>query len=280
MTALLGIVISVILSAALTVVMRSRDRNDNSMEKVKRYADKRLGEFDEYFRKQQEHLSVSGNELESKDIEAKAAVKRLEQQIADLETNAAALQAKIDEVTSIGDRINTYDSTIGHLLDMTRAVEENLQRVQDEADVIDKYNTRLEKQDKTIGAIERRVGEVTRRFTEKNLEQLKEIGSGLLEKYEERARAIDESTQKYLGANQEILDKINADIAAAYANAAEAAENLESDAFDSLKARSEERRQEIISSLEDNVRKLSDYIDSKVQGVQKDLIEKTRAFFN
>ena len=84
--------ISVILSAALTVGMRSRDRNDNSLDKVKRYADKRLGEFDEYFKKQQEHLSVSGNELESKDIEAKAAVKRLEQQIGDLRADASSLQ--------------------------------------------------------------------------------------------------------------------------------------------------------------------------------------------
>ena len=48
----LGIIVSVVLSAALSVGLRRMDRNENSMEKIKRYADKRESEFDEYFKKQ------------------------------------------------------------------------------------------------------------------------------------------------------------------------------------------------------------------------------------
>ena len=51
MITILGIVIAVVLSAIVSVVIQQTGKNENSMEKVKRYANQRQAEFDEYFEK-------------------------------------------------------------------------------------------------------------------------------------------------------------------------------------------------------------------------------------
>ena len=43
------IIIAVAVSAVFTIALKLIDKDKNSMEKVKRYADKRLGEFETYF---------------------------------------------------------------------------------------------------------------------------------------------------------------------------------------------------------------------------------------
>ena len=78
---IIGIVISVILSAVVSIVVRQLDKNESQMEKVKRYADARRKEFDDYFNQQIESQKFIINDLETKKIETEAAISRMEDQI-------------------------------------------------------------------------------------------------------------------------------------------------------------------------------------------------------
>ena len=80
MDILLAIIISAALSAVISVVLGQINKNENSLERVRKYAEKRQGEFDDYFKKQRETIKDLESGLESKDIIAKAAVKRLDEQ--------------------------------------------------------------------------------------------------------------------------------------------------------------------------------------------------------
>ena len=69
------------IAAGISYALHVSDRDNNSLEKVKRYADKRLSEADEYFQKQTKNLTSCTANLETKYMQATAAVKRLESQI-------------------------------------------------------------------------------------------------------------------------------------------------------------------------------------------------------
>ena len=72
------ILIAAAVAAVIVVVFRKFDRDNNSMEKVKRYADKRLEGFDDYFKKQDANIASAGAELETKYLQAAAGIKRLQ----------------------------------------------------------------------------------------------------------------------------------------------------------------------------------------------------------
>ncbi|MBQ1949008.1 MAG: hypothetical protein II367_02490, partial [Treponema sp.] len=69
------------IAAGISYFLHTLDRDNNSFEKVRRYADKRQGEFDAYFQQQEKKLSSSTANLETKFMQSTAAVKRLESQI-------------------------------------------------------------------------------------------------------------------------------------------------------------------------------------------------------
>ena len=118
------------------------------MEKIKRYAENRKAEFDKYFDERGKNLSQLSAELDTKNIAAKAAVKRLDQQYGEFMERADSLQEPLDAVNGIHEKIASYDKAISSLMEMTAAVEQNLERVKNEADVIDKFNGRLDRQER------------------------------------------------------------------------------------------------------------------------------------
>ena len=58
------IIIAVAVSAVFTIALKLIDKDKNSMEKVKRYADKRLGEFETYFGEKAKQIKMHSAELD------------------------------------------------------------------------------------------------------------------------------------------------------------------------------------------------------------------------
>lgn len=207
MITILGIVIAVVLSAIVSVVIQQTGKNENSMEKVKRYANQRQAEFDEYFEKQMESIKLLANDLDTKDIQVKAAIKRMQMQIDECRQTTENFENPVQNIENIKNKIEAYDKVLQNLMEMTAAVEQNLDSVKKEALVVDKVNSRLSRQNQILEAVEKKVSDVTKQFSVKNSEQLKTIGSDLLNQYEQRASEIDATTEKAIKQNQAIMEK-------------------------------------------------------------------------
>ena len=205
MITILGIVIAVVLSAIVSVVIQQTGKNENSMEKVKRYANQRQAEFDEYFEKQTESIKLLANDLDTKDIQVKAAIKRMQMQIDECRQTTENFENPVQNIENIKNKIEAYDKVLQNLMEMTAAVEQNLDSVKKEALVVDKVNSRLSRQNQILEAVEKKVSDVTKQFSVKNSEQLKTIGSDLLNQYEQRASEIDATTEKAIKQNQAIM---------------------------------------------------------------------------
>ena len=227
MNSILVIVISVVLSAIVSILIRSIDRSSNSKESVKKYADRRQKEFEDYFKAQTDNLKLLRSDLEGLDAEARAAVKKLEEQKAEFVQAANDLDEPIQKVAELGEKIDTYDGAIRNLMEMTAAVEENLQKVKDEADIIDKLNDRLDEQRKKVVSIDRQIPELVDKFAEANDNSLKHLGDELLEEYESRAQSISDSTDHAIQESNVMMNEILCRIKQSFVDASERASSLE-----------------------------------------------------
>ena len=262
------IVVSVVLSAIVCIVLRAIDKSQNTKESVKKYADRRQKEFEEYFKTQTEQLHFLASELESRDAQAVAAVKKLEMQKGEFENVAEDLAGQVNRVEEISGRIDPYDSAIQYLMEMTSAVEQNLQRIKDEADIIDKFNDRLDEQKKKIISIDKQIPALVDKFSESNEGSLKHLGENLLEEYESRARSISDSTAQALEENRVIMEKIASDIKTTYESASERAQTLEDEAFAQLKDTVNTRNDNLLLEIETQTKQLQALIDGRIETAQ------------
>ena len=278
MITILGIVIAVVLSAIVSVIIQQTGKNENSMEKVKRYANQRQAEFDEYFEKQTESIKLLANDLDTKDIQVKAAIKRMQMQIDECRQTTENFENPVQNIENIKNKIEAYDKVLQNLMEMTAAVEQNLDSVKKEALVVDKVNSRLSRQNQILEAVEKKVSDVTKQFSVKNSEQLKAIGSDLLNQYEQRASEIDATTEKAIKQNQAIMEKIEDDIRQAYSKAIENAKQLEDESFAKLKDESQKRTSACLDEVEAQTKQITAIIDSRISETQKSLDDKTKTF--
>ena len=109
------ILISVIFSAGIVVVLRSIDRENNSLEKVKRYADKRQGELDQYFNEQAKMLTGASAELKTQQTQAFASIKRIAKEMEGYREMIVGIQKDKAAAESIQQKIIEYGKEINAL---------------------------------------------------------------------------------------------------------------------------------------------------------------------
>ncbi|MBQ2464994.1 MAG: hypothetical protein II507_08420, partial [Treponema sp.] len=275
MNIILAIIISAALSVVISVILGQINKSENSLERVRKYAEKRQGEFDEYFKKQRDTIRELESGLETKDIQAKAAVKRLDQQKEEFEQVTADLAKQINQVNDMNNGLEDYKKSFGELMEMGAAVEENLKRVKEEAGIITQLNQRLDSQKKKVDSLDRQIPALVEHFSSANSENLKLIGSHLLEEYESRARSIEDATKHAIEESHVIMNKIAADIKDTYDNAAERAGTLEDEAFKELQARADERTENCMNEIQQQTEQLQALVDSRIQALQQGINEQT-----
>ena len=82
-------ILTVAVCLAVVLVFRQLDKNNRSLEKVKKFTDKIIADLGEYLKNRETQVKNAGVELDVKQSQAVAAVKRLEQNIAVFENRSA-----------------------------------------------------------------------------------------------------------------------------------------------------------------------------------------------
>ena len=253
------IIIAVAVSAVFTIALKLIDKDKNSMEKVKRYADKRLGEFETYFGEKAKQIKMHSAELDGQQQQAVAAVKKLEIQIDEFKEMIHSLEKDTGAVHSIEEKINAYGSKIETLSEMTSAVEENLNKIKAESNYISKVNDKLAESKSSLDKIEKQIPVVIQEFSKRNSEQLKIIGADLLKKYDDRSKEIEINTKNAVEQYEEVRTRINSDVSGIYSNAAKKVEALEDDAFKRLSVLSQERIETYKTQVEQSENSIKKY---------------------
>lgn len=270
----LTIIIAVAVATGISYTFHLLDKDKNSMEKVKRYADKRQSEFDQYFEGQKKSLLAVKTDVEAEQMRAVAAVKRLEQQLQDFQTLTENLKEDSDSVHSIEEKLQNYDKVLDELVQMTLKVEENLSNVKKESVIVEDLNSRILEQKKSVDSIEKRIPQISSDFSKLNAEQLKAIGGRLLEEYDDRGNKIKTELDGLVLEGKKVLSDITQSIDSAYEDASTKAETLETEAFNHLSEQAKQRADAYIKELDAQKSELEANLENQVKNMERLIVER------
>ena len=125
----LSIIVSTAVASLIVFILRSMDKDKNHIERVKKYADGRQTQFDDYFKEQWNKLSGLMAEFDTKKITMTATINRVERQISDFKQIESNFSSQFEVISDMEKKIKDFHSTLSELDEMTSSVERNLQLV-------------------------------------------------------------------------------------------------------------------------------------------------------
>jgi chromosome segregation ATPase len=275
-----GNLITLGIVAVVLLMYRQLDRDNRSLERVKKYTDKLKDELSGYVDKRSEDLQRYGIEL---DVQQKAAKELLKH----LQGVEEGLNSRAEAIGAIEKRLGEYDAALARLMDMTSKVDENLSRLHDESEFTDSVARKLEAAEKTMSAIEGELPAIKENFTRDNAAALgsfkenvvADIGRRLSEttKVLESAQAQAEASLAKGEAGRKETER---QLAAAFEAARTEAEKLEDLAFDKLKESSDAKAARLKETIEEKFREIGQSAKEKAaetQGIVKTMKAETKA---
>ncbi|MFP4430254.1 MAG: SpiroCoCo family coiled-coil protein [Spirochaetaceae bacterium] len=202
-----GNVIVLLIVLIILAVYRQLDRNNRSLDKVKRYAERVVGDLDDLVQEKATAIRDMGIELEVHQKAARTVLDRIKE----LEDG---LSKRAEQIERIGTRIGDYDTALDELLKMTERAEENLARVQSESEYIDSVGNRLKISQEKLKALEIRIPEITADFAKRNDESLQGAVDNAVRYADARSRELAD-TLEALGRQAGSLDERFDDLEAA-----------------------------------------------------------------
>jgi chromosome segregation ATPase len=150
------------------VLFRQLDRNNRSLDKVKRYADKVHDELEAHVQQKVVSIKDMGIELEVHQTAAKEVLRRVQ-------AIEQSLNGRAEDIERIGTRISEYDSALDELVKMTERAEENINRVREESSYVDKVGKRIRQSQERLSQVESGLEQVNARFEQINEARLQSV---------------------------------------------------------------------------------------------------------
>jgi chromosome segregation ATPase len=253
---------------AILIIYRRIDRDNRSLEKVKKFADRQRDEISAYVEKRAEDLQRFGIELDVQQKAAKVALDRIQ-------AVQEGLAGRAEAIGGIEKRLAEYDSALARLKDMTARVDENLVRIHEEADFVDSVAKRVDAAQKDLQLVQRELPTLRESFAKDSAAALGlfkndvlaemngrivELG-GLVDKAKAEARAAVDQAESGRAA----LDK---DLARALERARVEAGKLEDVAFDKLREGSEAKAARLKELIEERFSQLGALAKEKATETQ------------
>lgn len=169
----IGNIITLLVVAIVLAVYRQLDKNNRSLEKIKRYSEKIKDELDNYVDSKTVEVKNFAIELDVHQETGKAILNRISQAEDQLESRATYIEKMYD-------RINEYDNALNELTQMTGRVQDNLERLHEESEFVDKVGKRVKEASLGIVKLEKDIPGLRHEFAKENIKELKIVRSVVL----------------------------------------------------------------------------------------------------
>ena len=278
-----GNIITIAIVAIVLAVYRFLDRDNRSLEKVKKFSDRIREDLSSYVDQRSEDLKSYGIELDVRSKAAKEVLKRVKEAEEDLESQS-------DSLETMGSRLAEYDGILGRLSDMTGRVDENLKLIHEESLFADQLARKLKDSEEALARIDNEVPAMRERFAEdarKALEAAREgivdEARGRLDATVEEVEALREETEQrreqvasfYREANEQAktryveMEKL---LASAFRKAQDEAERLEDSTYEKFREQIDTRGDRLKEALDTKLKALQEAAKERVietQGLVK-----------
>lgn len=267
-----GNIITFALCLVSLIVFRQLDKNNRSIEKVKKYGDKLKNDLDQFVNEKLTKLDDSTVALSVEQTKALAAVKRLDSIHEEFVLKEKSLQEQLSNVESLAKQITSYDVTITQLLDMTARAQENLSKITAESDFADSLGKKVLASQKNLEDILQTLPELKKSFALENQRALEKIGKdtiskieGVLSHLDSRTSHVQKEVEKMLGQAEHSLTEL---FKKSMAEASLKADSLEDSTLVKLKEQATERLSKYKTSIEEKTSALHELTKERVQETQ------------
>ncbi|MDR3122351.1 MAG: hypothetical protein LBU16_01040 [Treponema sp.] len=277
--------------ALVLILFRQLDRNNRTLEKMRKYGDRLKDELTEFVAQKEAAVRDYGVDLDVHQKQAKELLNRIQ-------TSDDSLAAKAEVVANFNERLKTYDSTLGELVRMTARVQENLNRIQDESSFVEGVGRRIAETKEKLGSIEKGLEDFELRFERQNAASLEKTAAALfagvrstvsdiqaaaetierqVEDHREAINRIEKDREASLERDKAAIEKV---LQEAIEQAGDRADKMEEAALVKLRNQAMERVQRFQTVVEEKLRVYQESSKAwltDIQGVAKNVKDEWKA---
>ncbi len=180
----IGDLVVLLIVVIILAVYRQLDRNNRSIDKVKRFVERAQNEMDEVVSEKVTMLKDIGIEI---DVHQKAA----RQILSRIQSVEDGLEKRSESMEEIAQRLGEYERALDELVQMTRRTEENIGRVRDESEYVDKVGRRIKAAQTKIEELNASLPKIVSGFETQNVKRMEEVESRFFAQGEQRFAQLD-----------------------------------------------------------------------------------------
>ena len=268
-----GNIITLVICLILVVLFRQLDKNNRSIEKVKKFGDKLKDDLDAFIKERTAKLEESSVTLEVQQAKAVAAVKRLESIREELSQKEQELLTQTNAVSDFGNQIAAYDTTIKQLMEMTALAQTNLEKITSESDFADSLGKKLMASQKQLAQISAAIPALQEQFSEENKRRFESVQADTIARISDSVSDLNKRIDEAQRDGEELIvnaaDKLKTLYQKAFAEASHRADSLEGAAFAKLKEQAAERLQRYKEQIDERTATLHEQTKTKLQETQQ-----------
>lgn len=182
--------VTIVVVVLILFIYRQLDSKNRSLEKVKRFADKVMDQLAGTVEERSREIKDLSIELDVNVKTGREALKRVREV-------EQALSEKASAIETIESRISGYDQVLGELAGMTSRVDENLRRIHEESEFVDRVSHSIADASAHLDRLEKRIPEIEQQMSGRN-------SAGLEELRAEYARRMDEQLGTVLSRTEDV----------------------------------------------------------------------------
>lgn len=280
-------IIALIVSIVFTIALRQFDKKQGTLEKTKRYVEKLHAEFEDHYIKRSKELRNVSDDLRSQTSQSIATVKRLEELQQNYQVSCEDIATKHGVIVELSEGMKGANAKFQQIIDMSNLLEVNMKQIKDESKFVDAVSTNLKKSQNDLDAIQRRIVNMQSDFQEENTRVLEQYKQSILQSISSQLEKINSNLATAQKDADAVLDvariKLNDIYQKALEEATKRANELESEAFETLKKDSAGRVAAYRRELNDNInatRELSERFKSAWQDEASGMVAKMQADFS
>jgi len=183
-----GNLITLAIVAIVLAAYRFLDRDNRSLEKVKKFTDRIREDLSTYVDQKSEDLKSYGIELDVRSKAAKEVLKRVKEA-------EEAFTGRSESLEAMGTRVGEYDKILAQLMDMTGRVDENLKLIHQESVFADQLARKLKDSEEALARIDQEVPMLRERFAQDAQKALDETRNGIVAQTRDRLDATIEEVE-------------------------------------------------------------------------------------
>lgn len=195
----LGNLITLVAVLFILAVYRQLDRNNRSLEKLRRYSEKVKAELDRHVEERSTEFKNLAIELDVQQKTGREILKRIG-------GAKEELQGSAEEIENLSVKIGQYDTAITNLLSLTSRIDVNMERLQKESSFVDSTGKRLKELKLQLSELEAKIPTLSESWVLQSTSEFEKFRREAMDRVESRAaelgdeyRTLSEGLDEYRG---------------------------------------------------------------------------------